>query len=172
MIKNTAFLVFNCVVSILIICRFKKVTAPSLLRQKPDSGFNKNLKMAKMSPATDNTYRKTLSVEGKKRPAFEKSASKGLAARTADRTEAIAASNAKTAMTQDTPDFTVLDVKQEEFEQVCLKSKHWIIGQRRQCPNLVHCKSVQCSIVQCTAVYTVLKCNAGFCIFIPIFLFR
>jgi len=99
--------------------RFKKLTAPSLLRQKPDSGLNKNLKMAKMSPATDNINRKTLPVEGKKRPAFEKSVSKGVAARTAERSKTIAASNvAKPAMTQDTPDFTVLDVKQEEFEQV------------------------------------------------------
>jgi len=103
--------------------RFKKVTAPSLLRQKPDSGFNKNLKMAKMSPATDNTNRKTLPAEGKKRSAFEKSkspaGSKGLAARTADGTKANTASNvAKPSMTQDTPDFTVLDVKQEEFEQL------------------------------------------------------
>ena len=90
------------------------------MRQKPDSGFNKNLKMAKMSPATDNTNRKTIPVEGKKRSDFEKSkssaATKGLAARTTDKTKTVAAS--KPAMTQDTPDFTVLDVKPEEFEQV------------------------------------------------------
>jgi len=99
--------------------RFKKVTAPSLLRQKPDSGFNKNLKMAKMSPAADNDNRKTIPVEGNKRSAFEKSGSKGVAAKTANKAKTIAASNvAKPAMTQDTPDFTVLDVKQEEFEQV------------------------------------------------------
>ena len=116
------FLVFHC-----LPCRFKKVTAPSLLRQKPDSGFNKNLKMAKMSSATDNTNRKTLTVEGKKRSDFEKSkssaATKGLAASTADKSKAIATSNVtKPAMTQDTPDFTVLDVKQEEFEQVSDKN--------------------------------------------------
>ena len=68
--------------------------------------------MAKMNPAADNTNRKTLPVEGKRRSAEEKSKSQV-------RSKATAASNvAKPLMTQDTPDFTVLDVKQEEFEQV------------------------------------------------------
>ena len=104
------------------------------MRQKPDSGFNKNLKMAKMSPAADNDNRKTMPVEGNKRSAFEKSGSKSVAAKTANKAKTIAASNvAKPAMTQDTPDFTVLDVKQEEFEQVSGKIKHQLFWKRRRC---------------------------------------
>ena len=104
-------------------CRFKKVTAPSLLRQKPDSGFNKNLKMAKMSPAAaDNANRKTLPVEGKKRSTFEKSKSSAGSQGPVARSKV--ANVAKPATTQDTPDFTVLDVKQEEFEQVRDENKY------------------------------------------------
>ena len=105
------------------------MTAPSLLRQKPDSGFNKNLKMAKMSPAAaDNANRKTLPVEGKKRSTIETSKSSAGSQGPAARSKAIAASNvAKPATTQDTPDFTVLDVKQEEFEQVRDENKYQLI---------------------------------------------
>ena len=92
------------------------------MRQKPDSGLNKNLKMAKMGPAVaDTTNRKTLSAEGKKRSAFEKSKSSAGSQGPAARSKT--SNVGKPAMTQDAPDFTVLDVKQEEFEQVSDQNK-------------------------------------------------
>ena len=95
-----------------IFCRFKKVTTPSLLRQKPDSGTNKNLKMGKMNPAAGSTSKSVVMAGRKKEPA-EKDKSKSSPLKGAS---TIGFRNG--SRFQDTPDFTVLDVKQEEFEQV------------------------------------------------------
>ena len=82
--------------------------------------------MAKMSPAAaDNANRKTLPVEGKKRSTFEKSKSSAGSQGPVARSKF--SNVAKPAMTQDTPDFTVLDVKQEEFEQVRDENKYQLI---------------------------------------------
>ena len=74
--------------------------------------------MAKMGPAHENANGKT--HEGKRRPTFEKSKGSsgggvGVASSTGHKTKAVETSN---AVNQDSPDFTVLDVKQEEFEKV------------------------------------------------------
>jgi len=92
--------------------RFKKVATPSLLRQKPDPGTNKNLKMGKMNPAAGSTSKSVIMAGRKKEPA-EKDKSKSSPLKGAS---TIGFRNG--SRVQDTPDFTVLDVKQEEFEQV------------------------------------------------------
>jgi len=92
--------------------RFKKVTTPSLLRQKPDPGTNKNLKMGKMNPFAGSTSKSVITAGGKKRP-VEKDKSKSSPFKGAS-----PAGSCNGSRVQDTPDFTVLDVKQEEFEQV------------------------------------------------------
>ena len=92
--------------------RFKKVATPSLLRQKPDPGTNKNLKMGKMNPVVGGTSKSVIMAGGKKRP-MEKDKSKSSQFKGAS-----PAGSCNGSRVQDTPDFTVLDVKQEEFEQV------------------------------------------------------
>ena len=92
--------------------RFKKVTTPSLLRQKPDPETNKNLKMGKMNPFAGSTSKSVIMAGGKKRP-VEKDNSKSSPFKGAS-----PAGSCNGSGVQDIPDFTVLDVKQEEFEQV------------------------------------------------------